>query len=228
MKTRDSSFTFSFALSIALSCVSALPSFAKAEMSTSEQTTAAQKPEEQKLLEQKSATEKRGDNHFAEGYVSTTINAPADRVWGTLIDFSSYPKVFSKIESATVQKREGSLVYVESVLKKQMFVKNTVQHVTNDLSGKPGILKWEMTDGNFKHLDGEWTITPESNDTCKIRYRLAIDAGPVVPAGLVSIALHFFQHEIVNDLKSYVEKSYTVSLRKAQQGLSMSKDLPED
>ncbi len=195
--------TLSIGLSIALSCAFVLPSFAKGDCS----------------------------GHLSEGFVSATINAPADRVWGILTDFSSYPKVFSKIESTTVQKREGSLVYIESVLRKQMFVKNTVQHVTNDLSGKPGNLKWQMTDGNFKHLDGEWTITPESNDRCKINYRLAVDAGSVVPSGLVSFALRFMQHEIVNDLKAYVEKSYTISLRKAQQGLSMSKvtrELPED
>jgi ribosome-associated toxin RatA of RatAB toxin-antitoxin module len=192
-------------LSIALGCGFAQASSAKTE---TESSTAQQSV----------------DPHYAEGVVNINVHAPADRVWGILTDFSIYPKVFSKIESVTVQKREGTLVYVESVLRKQMFVKNTVQHVVNDLSGKPGILKWQMTDGNFKHLDGEWTITPDSNDTCKIRYRLAVDAGSVVPAGLISWALRFMQHEIVSDLKQYVEKSYEISLSHARQGLSMSRE----
>lgn len=203
MKKRNPAIIF-LLLSIAFGCGFAQASFAKAEIENST---------EQQPLEP----------HYAEGIVTANVHAPADRVWGILTDFSTYPKVFSKIESVTVQKREGTLVYVESVLRKQMFVKNTVQHVVNDLSGKPGILKWQMTDGNFKHLDGEWTITPDSNDTCKIRYRLAVDAGNVVPAGLIAFALRFMQHEIVSDLKQYVEKSYEISLSHARQGLSMSR-----
>ena len=152
---------------------------------------------------------------MAESTMTATVKAPIVYTWQTLVDFDKYPEIFDRLESVNVSKREGNFVYIESHLKPHLFVKTEVQHTVNDLSGKPGLLKWELLDGNFKHVEGEWELKPKSPDSTELTYRLSVDPGPVIPAGMVSFVLHFVQREIVSSFVQYTEKGFT-SREKAQ------------
>jgi ribosome-associated toxin RatA of RatAB toxin-antitoxin module len=149
-----------------------------------------------------------------EDTLNATINAPVEHVWTVLSDFSKYPQIFDRVKSVSITKREGDLVYIESRLKPHLLVGNEVQHTVNDLSGKPGSLKWQLLDGNFKHVDGVWEIKPTSDHSCKVAYTLKVDPGPFVPAKMVSFLLHFVEKEVVASLKIYAEKTYTASINK--------------
>jgi len=150
--------------------------------------------------------------NLPEGTLNCTINAPVEHVWTVLSDFSKYPQIFDRVKSVSITKREGDLVYIESRLKPHLLVGNEVQHTVNDLSGKPGSLKWQLLDGNFKHVDGVWEIKPAGDHSCKVAYTLKVDPGPFVPAKMVSFLLHFVEREIVGSLKIYAEKTYTASV----------------
>lgn len=145
---------------------------------------------------------------LARSTMTFEINTPREFVWAVLVDFANYPQCFKRIETCTVTKTEGPLVFIESQLKKQMFVKQTCQHTINDLSRKPEHLKWRLLDGNFKWVDGSWELKPAGADKTTVTYFLEVDPGPIIPAKLVSWALHFVQKEIIDALKERTEKTY--------------------
>ncbi len=143
-----------------------------------------------------------------EATVEVQINAPVSKVWAILTDFKNYPVIFSKIETCNVLKCNKSLVYIESFLKPQMFVKQTCQHTVNDLSQGPNRLSWYMLDGNFQYLEGSWQLLPQAEGKiCKAIYTIKTIPGSVIPKGLVNVALSMIQHEVVNSLKMACEKT---------------------
>jgi ribosome-associated toxin RatA of RatAB toxin-antitoxin module len=163
------------------------------------------------MTETKVEKKPKENSHLPEDTLNATINAPAEHVWKVLADFSNYPLIFDRVKSVAITKRDGDLVYIESKLKPHMFVSNEVQHTVNDLSGKPDMLKWQLLDGNFKHIDGLWEIKPSGDHSCHVSYTLKVDPGPFIPGKMVSFLLHFVEKEVVVSLKKYAEKTYTAS-----------------
>lgn len=143
---------------------------------------------------------------LAESTLIFNVNAPADRVWDTLVDFDAYPSIFKRIKTCTITKRDGDAAYVETYLKPQMFVKQSCQHTVNYLRSKPERLEWRQLDGNFKHVEGSWDIQPiQASSTSRVTYNIKVDAGQFVPSPLVSFLLKFVQKEVAKELKSYIE-----------------------
>jgi len=150
--------------------------------------------------------------------VELVIKAPREVVWKKLTDFDNYPQLFPRVKSCQVLKRESDSVYLESVLKPQLFVKQATQHTINDLGGSPNVLRWRMLDGNFKSAVGEWTLSPsDGGKYCKARYVLEIDPGPVIPRTMASMVISMVQKEIMADVKRAIENDYA---RTCQEGNS--------
>ena len=160
-----------------------------------------------------SGVSKDSSGRAAKSTVKLTVKAPLMFVWDNLVDYPSYPKMFKRIKSVKITSEEQDIVRIETQLKPDIFVKNPVQHTINDLSGKPNNLKWELLDGNFKHIIGEWALKPINDKTTEMIYTLSIDPGPVIPPQLCSFLIHFYQNEITDAFKRYVETAYA-SLQK--------------
>lgn len=143
---------------------------------------------------------------MAESAVSITISSEQTNVWNALIDFAAYPKIFKRIKTSQITRKEGDLVYLETYLKPQMFVKNQVQHTVSDIAADPSRLVWKQLDGNFKHVDGSWDLAPVDGGKTKLTYTLHVDAGTIVPPSMVAFFLKFVQREVVGQVKQYVEK----------------------
>lgn len=155
---------------------------------------------------------------LARTAVELVIKAPREVVWKKLTDFDNYPQLFPRVKSCQVLKRENESVYLESVLKPQLFVKQATQHTINDLGGSPNVLRWRMLDGNFKSAVGEWTLSPsDGGKYCKARYVLEIDPGPVIPRPMASMVISMVQKEIMADVKRAIENDYA---RTCQEGSS--------
>jgi ribosome-associated toxin RatA of RatAB toxin-antitoxin module len=148
------------------------------------------------------------NGHLAESTMTMTVKAPIDLIWNALVNFEKYPEIFDRISSVNVTKRDDNKIYVESHLKPQLFVKTEIQHTINDVSGKPEVLRWHQMDGNFKDVHGEWYLKPLSATSTQVKYHLAADPGPVIPAPLVSFVLHCIQKEIVAALAKYTQHGY--------------------
>lgn len=151
---------------------------------------------------------KNSKTKLAKATIEVKVHAPKEFVWRALTDFSRYPRIFPKVRTCQVLKREGDLVYIESFLKPQLFVNQQCQHTINDLKGKPDTLRWKMVDGTFKSVEGQWQLKASSNNDCLISYTLEVDPGPAIPRPVANMALKMTQKEIVGNIKEVVEKDY--------------------
>ncbi|MBA4026602.1 MAG: hypothetical protein C0473_00020 [Cyanobacteria bacterium DS3.002] len=175
----------------------------------------------------KQSASKDSKTKLAKATVETTIKAPKEYVWNALTDFGRYPRIFPKVKSCQVLKREGQLVYIESYLKPQLFVNEQCQHTINDLQNKPDRLRWKMVDGTFKAVEGEWQLkSVNSGRHCQVIYTLEVDPGPAIPRPIASLALKMTQKEIVSNFKQVVEKD-AQSLNSNQQASSSALLEPE-
>lgn len=149
---------------------------------------------------------------MAKGVSDVTVKAPKEVVWRLLTDFPNYPRLFPRMTSCAVTKREGSLVYVESYLKPQVMVKQTCQHTINDMAGRPDVLRWKMLDGNFKAVEGEWRLkSSKDGKQCQVRYTLALEPGAAIPKPMAGFVIKMMQREIVNSIKEVAVADYSQS-----------------
>jgi ribosome-associated toxin RatA of RatAB toxin-antitoxin module len=156
--------------------------------------------------------------HVARGIVQVEINAPREAVWNVLTNFSNYSRVFDRIQSCKVTKKDGDLVFTESQLKPHMFLSEPCQHAVNDLTQGPNVLTWKAIDGNFRSMGGKWELRSNGSDNkCTAVYTLEVDAGNCIPTPLVGMMMHGMQKEIVASVKKTAELTFQeTSLRAAK------------
>jgi ribosome-associated toxin RatA of RatAB toxin-antitoxin module len=158
---------------------------------------------------QQLAQETEKSKHVARGIVQVQINAPREAVWSVLTNFSNYPEVFERIQSCKVTKKDGDLVFTESLLKPHMFLNQPCQHAVNDLTQGPNVLTWRAIDGNFKSMGGKWELRPSGTDNkCTAVYTLEVDAGNCIPTPLVGMLMKGMQKEIVASVKKTAELTF--------------------
>ncbi|MBU6450755.1 MAG: SRPBCC family protein [Cyanobacteria bacterium REEB67] len=146
---------------------------------------------------------------LSKASTAIVINAPQQFVWDRLVNFQSYPKLFPRLKTCQVVKKEGDLIYIESLLKPQMFVSQPCQHTINDLEDKPDSLKWKLTDGNFKAVEGEWKLRSiDDGQHTEVRYTMEVDPGPLIPRPIIVMALKMVQREAVLNVKASVEEDF--------------------
>jgi len=156
---------------------------------------------------------------MAESSISILIAAEPATVWKTIVGFEEYPNFFKRIKTSEITRKEGDFIYIETQLKPQMFVKNSMQHTVCCLSNGPSRMNWKQLDGNFKHVDGSWDLASAQGGRTNLTYTLHVDAGTIVPPSMVSFLLKFVQKEVVGQLKNYIEKGE----KREKRNLSRSK-----
>lgn len=155
----------------------------------------------------KAAAQTEKKKHIARAESMVECNAPRDVIWQTLTNFPKYPEMFKRIKTCTVTKREGDTVYIESLMKSQLFIK-PYQHTVNDLAQGPNVLKWKLLDGNFKSVEGEWKLEPCKNgEHTKVTYSIEVEPG-MVPQGMVSIFIKMVQKEAITAVTTASESYF--------------------
>lgn len=183
-------------------CSNELGGLAKSKDAPTNQSVAVPEPETQMPTYEEGKKLPKG---MAESSVDVTIASTPENVWKTLTNFEIYPKIFKRIKSSEITKREGDFVFLETYLKPQRFVKNQVQHTVTNIAASPNHIVFKQLDGNFKHVDGAWDLAALDRGRTKLKYTLHVDSGTIVPPPLVSFFLKFVQNEVVNQVKQYVE-----------------------
>ena len=170
------------------------------------------------------STMKIDTDKTAKAIAKFQIHAPQTVIWEVLTDFPKYPQVFKRIKKCDIVKRDGDLVYIESALKPQMFVKEEKNRTINDLKGRPNILDWVLVEGTFASARGRWEINPvNSGKDCKVTYTIIVDPGPIVPSCLTSWVLKFVQKEIITAVKHRAEYLATNIQKSPTQSASLSR-----
>jgi len=160
---------------------------------------------------------------LSKASTDVVINAPQEYVWEKLTTFSTYPKLFPRLKTCQVLKKEGDLVLIESLLKPQMFVTQPCQHTINDLEDKPDSLKWKLTDGNFKAVEGEWELKSiDGGQRTQVKYTMEVDPGPLIPRPVIVLALKMIQREAITSVKASVEHEYAAIEPASKTGVNVN------
>ena len=114
---------------------------------------------------------------------SVTINAPIEKVFKVITDYTSYASFVPKAKSAKVLKREGNTARVQWEI--DLGIK-TIKYTTEMKEEGPGKLSWTFVEGEMmKQNKGSWTLTSKGDQTEAV-YQVEIE--PNVPMLLKAVA----------------------------------------
>lgn len=100
---------------------------------------------------------------------SALLPYPAQKVYGLINDVAAYPEFMDgcvgvEILMADEQQMEARLDLAKAGLQHSFTTRNTLQ--------PPHTVKMELVDGPFESFTGLWTVTPLSDDACKVVLQL--------------------------------------------------------
>jgi len=126
-----------------------------------------------------------GKKGFYGGSGYAVINAPADVVWRTLVDWGSYKKIFPNTELCEVVSAKGKKTLIK--MKIGHPVANVQYHAEMTENKDKWTLSFLMVENHPHDLDsikGYWRLFPQKNGRTLAAYVVAVKA----PMGIVQLA----------------------------------------
>jgi uncharacterized membrane protein len=137
----------------------------------------------------------------------TTINAPVEQCYRTLVDFESYPEWAGDLKQATVVSNddEGRALVVE--FRAAAMGRSTTYRLQYDYEGAPNRLGWELISGDVeRELDGHYELTAGADgSTTEVVYELAVDLIVPIPGFVKRRAEARIIKTALSELKARVE-----------------------
>ncbi|HEY5153951.1 MAG TPA: SRPBCC family protein [Acidimicrobiales bacterium] len=137
----------------------------------------------------------------------TTINAPVEQCFRTLVDFESYPEWAGDLKQATAVTwdEEGRATVVE--YRAAAMGRSTTYQLQYDYEGAPNRLGWELLSGDLeRELDGNYLLHPGTEpDTTEVVYELSVDLIVPIPGFVKRRAEARIIKTALLELKSRVE-----------------------
>lgn len=110
------------------------------------------------------------------------IKAPADRIWGVLVDYDRYDRIFKGILKTETRAKDGAVEDHYSLLDypwpmADRWVVNRISHAADRRS-----ITWHRVEGTVKEVVGSWHLVPDGDETLVV-YKVRLDPGiPLIPA----------------------------------------------
>jgi ribosome-associated toxin RatA of RatAB toxin-antitoxin module len=127
----------------------------------------------------------RGENGV-EVTAEAVLEAPADQVLATLLDFAHYPEFMPRVRRA--ERRRNGLVYTEVIAPWPL---RDVWFTAAVESGRVGVnslrMSFTMKDGNIRENTGAWVITPLPGGHARVRYRGRVAFYFAIPGPLLRL-----------------------------------------
>lgn len=137
------------------------------------------------------------------------IEAPVERCYETLVDFSAYPEWAGDLKDVTVLESdaEGRATVVE--FRAAAMGRSTTYQLRYDHALAPNRLGWELVTGDLpRELDGAYVLTPaEGGAATDVVYELAIDLIYPIPGFVKRRAEGRIIKTALSELKARVEGS---------------------
>jgi len=138
----------------------------------------------------------------------TTIAAPVDECFRTLVDFERYPEWAGDLKQATVIQRDdqGRATVVE--YRAAAMGRSTTYQLEYDYTGAPNRLAWELLSGDLeRELDGAYLLgeTPGTPGSTDVVYELSVDLIVPIPGFVKRRAEARIIKTALSELKSRVE-----------------------
>jgi len=137
---------------------------------------------------------------------SILVNAPADLVYGVVIDFANYSRWVSDLKMIQVTERDGEGRALEVEYRAAAFGRSTTYSLRYDYSRAPRVVAWHQTAGDLTEtMDGQYRFDPEGAGT-RVTYDLEVELLVPIPTFIKSRAAHRIQTQALAELKTRVEQ----------------------
>lgn len=105
------------------------------------------------------------------------FDAPPEKVWKALTNFSAYPRYYESVVQSQVRSTQGNQANVYVKFKFPFPVGEIWVLNQYTLDAKSRKLSWKMLDGNLKNSDGSgsWSLSPYKGGRTLATYRLNVD-----------------------------------------------------
>jgi uncharacterized membrane protein len=138
------------------------------------------------------------------------IEAPIDRCFATLIEFSSYPEWAGDLKEVHVVETDahGRATVVE--FRAAAMGRSTIYQLAYDYSAAPRRLSWSLVSGDLpRELDGAYLLAPVDGDAdaTDVVYELAVDLVYPIPGFVKRRAEGRIIKTALSELKARVEGS---------------------
>lgn len=118
----------------------------------------------------------------AKGKAYAVVNAPAEALWATILDYNKFPEFMPRLKKITIlSKGEGTMK-----VRQEVSVPLSSVAYTLDLKFTPDPKRMDWTLDKAAKNDiadtfGSWEFLPYSEGKTLIRYTIAVDTGLFVP-----------------------------------------------
>lgn len=137
----------------------------------------------------------------------TTIDAPVERCFATLVDFASYPQWAGDLKEVAVIETdsEGRAIVVE--FRAAAMGRSTTYQLRYDYTDVPNRLGWGLVSGDLpRELDGAYVLSPIGDgSSTEVVYELAIDLVYPIPGFVKRRAEGRIIKTALSELKARVE-----------------------
>lgn len=150
-------------------------------------------------------------NGFYGGTGWAIIDAPAEIIWKTLLDFKKYNKIFSYTEEAKVLSRKDNKKLVR--LKIGHPILGMINHMEMKENKTKHVISFKLVNTHphdLQQIRGYWRLFPQKDGKTLVAYVIAIK----VPMGLVNLASKDLENTAVTsliglplDVKWWIEKT---------------------
>lgn len=118
--------------------------------------------------------------------VTADLQAPAQAILRIIQDVESYPSWAHGIAAATVESRDRSgRVERARLVMDSGPVKDTITVTyTHSTAGQDEVMAWSLVHSSLlRRLEGAYTVTPQTPESCCVRYDLVVETTmPLIPA----------------------------------------------
>lgn len=122
-----------------------------------------------------------------EGLAAQRVDAPAELVWATILDFGEWPRMVDDVVATQVYEKSGHVIKVKVTIGIGFLRIHT--HVHHELDQVAGTLTWRLDESKSSDLlanTGYWIVRPGSPDssTCTVFYSCAVQLRSWAPGWL--------------------------------------------
>ncbi|ACF46050.1 MAG: START domain-containing protein [Prosthecochloris sp.] len=148
------------------------------------------------------------------------LDVPAHSVLGLLYDLESATEWVYKTREMRILKEldgdEGRIVYQlvsapwplsdrEIISQSQGFMDPETSEIFIRITSKPDFLPENPNYVRVRQLEGAWNITPLSDESCRVVFRLHIEPGGEIPSWLANIAVIDTPYHTLDNMRTMVK-----------------------
>ncbi|MEZ5140945.1 MAG: SRPBCC family protein [Acidimicrobiales bacterium] len=140
----------------------------------------------------------------------TTIDAPVEEVFETLVDFESYPQWVPDLKATRIVRTDERGRGVEVEFRAAAMGRSTSYTLAYDYGDAPARLGWRLAAGDIqRELDGSYHLAPAPGDPgrTEVAYELSIDLIVPVPGFVKRRAESRIVKAALEELKKRVEST---------------------